>query len=325
MTKITSLNRIIFMGTPEFALKTLQRLALSRFKPILVVTQPDKAKGRNRKTGPTPVKLLASDLKIEVFQPLSLKDKTAVSKLERLEPDLIVTVAYGAILGKSILKIPRYGCINLHPSLLPKYRGAAPINFALFNGDRITGNTLFQMAAKMDSGPILKQATMPIKEGDNYTSLADKLSEQGAELVLSVLEDFENNRVNPEPQKEEEATYCRKITKEDSYIDWNKRAEDIYNQVRALSLSPGAVTLFRDKRIKIIETEIVKAEQPSAAGKILNVLKGEGILVGTKDDYLLLTKVQPAGKRVMTAWEFSLGAKVKDHDYFTSLSEEQSN
>ena len=249
------MQNIIFLGTPEFAVPTLELLANSKFKPVLTITQPDKPSGRKKRLTPPPIKLKSLELGIPILQPQNINENEITEKIEKLKPDLIITAAYGGYLGKKIRSIPRLGCINLHPSLLPKYRGSSPINYAIFNGDKETGNTIFKITAKMDAGPILFQKKTKISENECYTELYQKLARSGAENMLEFLnlieaknsEDFKELPFYRK-QNEEEATYSRKIEKPDLFLRWNKKAEDIRNHVRGLAVKPAAVAGFRGKK-----------------------------------------------------------------------------
>lgn len=318
MTHISPITKLIFIGTPDFAVPTLKKLSETRFRPLLVITQPDRPQGRKLHLYPPPVKIMAEKSGIEVLQPDNIKEEGVIERLSDIQPDVIITVAYGGFLTKKILRIPKHGCLNLHPSLLPKYRGATPINQALFDGERVTGVSITKMVLKMDAGPILQQRTVPVREEDNYTTLAEKLSIIGADEILEVLEKLENGQISPTFQDEDKATYCYKLKKEDLILSWQDTSQNIHNQVRGLSEEPGAITTFRDKKIKILETKMLSEEADQPAGTVSSVRKNEGIVVCCRDKQILLTKVQPAGKRVMTAYEYSIGARIDIGENFTS-------
>jgi len=310
------IENVVFMGTPQFAVPTLKILAESRFKPILCITQPDRPKGRKRKLQPTPVKIEAQKYDIPVIQPENINTIEVINELSEISPDIIVTAAFGGFLGKHLRLLPNFGCINLHPSILPKYRGSAPINYALFNNDKFTGNTIFKIVAKMDAGPIIYQSRIAISETDCYTSLYRKLSEQGAQEIVEVLIDIEdNNGLKTTPQDHTKATFSHKISKEDLILDWNNTAQNIYNKVRGLAESPGLTASFREKRIKMIEASVLSKNSDEQPGTILKVSK-DGIIVTTKDKNILLTKLQPAGKKIMTSHAFSLGARIDVKERF---------
>ncbi|MCB5230121.1 MAG: methionyl-tRNA formyltransferase [Candidatus Cloacimonas sp.] len=313
LTTITPIKRVVYFGTPEFAVPPLERLINSKFKPLLVVTQPDRQQGRKLKLMPPPVKVLAQEHSIEVAQPESLKEPSIIAKLTELKPDIIVTAAYGGFLTKNILELPRLGCVNLHPSLLPKYRGATPINKALFEGDTITGNTIFKMTPRMDDGPILLQKKLHIDEKDNYTTLSDKLSLEGGDLLLELLERLEKSEITPVEQNDKEASYCYKINKSDTIIDWALDAKEIQRLVRGLALIPGAVTTFRERPLKIMEVEPVELDSGQPAGTIIEIEKTKdgGFIVACGKDSLKIKQVQAAGKRIMGSFEYNLGARLE--------------
>lgn len=303
------------MGTPDFAVPSLKILAETGFRPQLCITQPDRPKGRKRKLQPTPIKQAAQQLEIPIIQPEDVNSLETINKILEIAPDIIITVAYGGYLKKDIRGLPTFGCINLHPSLLPKYRGSAPINYALFNGDIITGNTIFKIVAKMDAGPIISQNEIEITKNDCYTSLNKKLSESGAKDILNVLQDIEKNGLIANRQDHTKATFSHKLLKNDFLINWKDTAKNIRNRVGGLAEIPGITSSFRDKRIKIIKVEILETMSKEVPGSIIDISKN-GIIVATKDKNILLTKVQPAGKNIMTAHAFSLGARIGTEERF---------
>ncbi len=309
------IEKIVFMGTPDFAVPTLKALAETRFKPQLCITQPDRPKGRKRKLRPTPVKLTAQQLKIPIIQPENVNSLETINKILEIAPDIIITVAYGGYLNKFLRLLPNFGCINLHPSLLPKHRGSAPINYALFNGEKITGNTIFKIVAKMDAGPIISQNEIKIAEKDCYTSLYKKLSENGAQDIIKVIKDIERNGLVTQKQDHTKATFSHKLLKNNFLINWNDTAENIRNRVRGVAEIPGIAASFREKRIKIIEVEILETISKEAPGNIIDVSKN-GIIVASIDKNILLKKVQPAGKNIMTSHAFSLGARIETGEKF---------
>jgi methionyl-tRNA formyltransferase len=304
------------MGTPQFAVPTLELLAESRFKPILVVTQPDKPQGRKQNIMPTAIKTSAHNLGIKCIQPDDINDEEAVDIIRQADPAVIVTAAFGSYLKKPLRSLPLFGCLNLHPSLLPKYRGSSPINQALLNGDLFTGNTIFKIVARMDAGPVYLQNVIPIEKTDNYTLLHDKLALSGAKLMLEALEKLETSDIKPMEQDHSKASFCSKIEKEDLWLNWQNKAEKILNHVRSLSESPAAITIFRSKRLKIIETEITENKSMPIPGSVVEVIKNSGILVSTQDQDILIKRVQPEGKKIMTAYDFHLGAQIKKGERF---------
>jgi len=305
-----AIERIIFMGTPEFAVPSFKLLCETCYKPILCITQPDKEKGRNRKLLPPVIKTEAINAGIPVLQPEDINSSEILDKLIEYNPDLIVTVAYGLLLKRKIRKLPKYGCINLHPSLLPLYRGSTPINSALFNNDEITGNTVFKINARMDAGAIITQSEMKISENDNFTTLSFKLSQNGANELLKSIKLLESNKSILHEQDDKMATYSEKLSKQNTFINWNRPALEIKSKVRGLAEVPGVVASFREKRIKIIEVEVLEEESSKEPGSIVDIIKNQGIIVATADKLLLIKKLQPEGKQIMNSYIFNIGARI---------------
>jgi len=301
---------IIFMGTPDFAVPTLEGLINSNHKIIAVFTQPDRPKGRGREVVPSPVKVKADANNIPVLQPEKVKEPDFIKKISEYNPDCIVVVAFGQILPKDILNLPRYGCINLHASLLPKYRGAAPINWALIKGETKTGVTSMFMEEGMDTGDILIQREIEIKEDDNAGTLHDKLSQIGNNVILETLDKLERGIIKRIKQDSSVATYASKIKKEDCIIDWNAGAEDIVNKIRGLTPLPGAYTLYNGKRLKITNADYKKQEARGKNGEVFEVNRN-GIKVTCRDGIVIIKSLQPEGKRVMSAGEFLSGHNIK--------------
>ena len=317
------LNNIVFLGTPQFAVPCLIKLSQTGFKPVLCITQPDKAKGRKKVLSPPEVKIAALDLNIPVLQPEDINSVEILQILSDLKPDLIITVAYGGYLKKNIRKLPKFGCINLHPSLLPKYRGSSPVNSALFSGDKFTGNTIFKIVAKMDAGPILLQTNTQILPNENYTKLQERLAESGALSIVDLMYQIENevksdlNELSTyRIQKADNATFSGKIHKEDLVLNWNSAAEEICNKVRGLAFKPGAVCTFRDKKIKIIQTEMTDNKSKLSPGTVSEIIKNVGVFVSTQTTDILLKLVQPAGKKIMSSHSYNLGAKIQVGEKF---------
>lgn len=305
------LKRIIFMGTPEFALPTLANLTEQGYKPLLCITQPDKPQGRDRKLLPAPVKIKAQNLNIPTLCPEDVNSEDIMSILSSIDPELIITVAYGGYLKKKLRKLPEFGCINLHPSLLPRYRGASPINYTLFNDDSLTGNTVFRITAKMDAGPIIYQSKYRITEEDNFSSLSQKLARKGAEDIITVIHMLESGTVSLTPQDETQATYTRKLTSEDMVILWQNRALSLINQIRGLADAPGAKALYNKKILKIIKAGLTGIRSDEPAGTVVDIIKNAGFHVATADEDILIQEVQPAGKKIMSAYAFAIGARLE--------------
>ena len=259
--------RLIFMGSPEFAVPPLEHLILNHYQVAAVYTQPDKPAGRGRSLVSTPVTRTAIAHKLPVIQPASLKDAEAIAQLAGFHPDIIVVAAFGQILPRSVLDLPSHGCINLHPSLLPRFRGASPVASAILAGDDFTGVSVMLMDKGLDTGPILARAQIPILPQDTTGLLTTKLSLLGARLLLEVLSYWLRGQLTPQPQNEAEATYCTEITKEEGEIDWHLPAIDIWRRVRAFHPWPGCYTIWRGKRLKIIEAVPLTEERTFGWGK----------------------------------------------------------
>lgn len=305
-------TRILFMGTPEFAATVLENLCVSGFDIIAAFTQPDKPCGRHMKLTSPPVKEAAQLRNITVYQPPSLRTPEAEALFIKLKPDLIVTAAYGKILPPEILQIPQYGCLNVHASLLPKYRGAAPVQWAIMNGDSKTGITIMKMDEGMDTGDILSSVSCGIGEDINSADLMKELSDLGADLLVRTIPQYLSGAITPHAQNEEEATYSPPIRKEQGLIDWNRSAVEIHNQVRGLTAWPGAYTFYKGERMKIYCSqmpengdEIVK-QYFAMYGKPLPgsvVCAGKGVLaVMCGQGCIQLACIQPAScKRVLAS------------------------
>lgn len=311
------LPRIVFMGTPDFAVPSLRALLQAGYRVAAVVTQPDRPKGRKREPVPPPVKLAALENGIPVLQPEKLRAPEAIADVLACRPDLIVTAAYGQILPKAVLDAPRYGCINVHASLLPKYRGGAPIHRAIIEGETVTGVTIMYMAEGLDTGDIISRVEVPIAEDDDTGTLHDKLSEAGARLLVETLPSLLDGTARAVPQNDAEATYAPNLRREDEWIDWSRTSRQIYNQVRGLRPWPVAYTTWNGNVLKIWETRrpepdgtaAPQAEDGAVPGTVLRT-GDDGIEVRTGDGALWLTVVQPAGKKPMPAADFVRGGRI---------------
>ncbi|MBT3168372.1 MAG: methionyl-tRNA formyltransferase [Candidatus Cloacimonetes bacterium] len=310
------IKNVIFMGTPQFGVPTLELLSKTKYKPVLCITQPDRPKGRKQKLSSPEIKITAEKLEIPIIQPENVNDIETIKLLKKIEPDIIITVAYGGYLKKEIRKLSKFGCINLHPSLLPKYRGSAPINYTLLNGDKVGGNTIFRIVAKMDAGPILSQNKTVIGINENYTELYEKLSKAGAKSIIKLLENLELNKILEKKQDENKVSFSNKINNSDLIINWVNPAVKINNQIRAFAEKPATFTYFREKKLKIIEAEVLEEKSEKKIGLIIKVIKNRGIVVSTADFNLLIKRLQPAGKSIMSAFAFSLGAKFQKNECF---------
>jgi len=297
---------IIFMGTPEFALPTLEKIYNSSHSILSVVTQPDRPKGRGQKNFASPIKRFADNKNIPVLQPENVNTQEFIKLLLKNRPDYIIVAAFGQILHQDLLNVPLQFCINLHSSLLPKYRGAAPINRAILNGDNISGVTTMIMDKGMDTGDILLTQDISIEKDDDSKSLHDKLSESGGELVIKTLSRLEIDNLLPVPQNVALATYAPKLKKEESLINWQLDADDIFNRIRGLTPWPGTHTFYNGKRLGILKGEVICGEPSDRPGYVERVTDS-GIEVGTRKNRLKITEVKPEGKKAMSVKSFLSG------------------
>lgn len=302
--------RIIFMGNPDFAVPSLQRISKSSHKIIAVVSNPPKRIGRGNKIKETAVGISAKAMEIPLLQPPKLNDKQFLQYLSWMKPDIFVVVAY-KILSDRLLSIPKYGAINLHPSLLPKYRGAAPIQWSLINGDSQTAVTTISLSKQIDSGEILLQETVDIKDKDNYGTLASRLSEIGANIVVETLDGIEAGTLQGTPQDESKVTSAPKIKSDDYKIDWTKPAFEIHNLIRAFSPAPGAFTTINSKRLKIYSSTILdNSSDNNKCGEIVIYSKNQ-LVIQTGKGLLDIGEVQMEGKKRMKVEEFLRGTKLQ--------------
>ncbi len=323
--------KIVFFGTPDFAVPTLEKLLENKdFQVMSVVTQPDKRRERGNKLTPSPVKAFATDHHIPVWQPERVKkDVETLTQLKQIEADIFVVIAYGQILSKKILDMPKLGCINVHGSILPQYRGAAPIQWSIYNGEKETGITTMLMDKAMDTGDMLLKATIPIQLLDNAQILAEKLAITGADLLIETLYKLERQEVTPIPQDHTAATYASLIQKQDYNLDWGQSAIQLHNQIRGFY--PNCTATFRNQALKITATvpledayihelpeplpeKIHKIPNLSTIlgqpGEVVNITKGLGAIVQTGVGLLLLREVQLTGKRPQSGWDFVNGTRL---------------
>ena len=307
--------RIVFMGTPDFAVGSLQALCESGKHEILaVVTQPDRPKGRGNKLLQTPVKEYALAQGLTVYQPQKVKTPEFVELLHELQPELIVVAAFGQFLSKEILELPKYGCINVHASLLPKYRGAAPIQYAIIKGEKESGVTIMQMDIGMDTGAMLDKVVVPIAENTTMGELHDALREQGAALLLQVIDKIAAGTAVAEPQDNEQATYATLLDRSMEHIDWSKTAQEVHNLIRGFNPAPGTFTkLPNGKSLKIWGSKMTDKSSAAAAGTVIETGK-HSFFVACGEGVLEITEVQPESKKRMSAQVFLNGRGVQEGD-----------
>jgi len=297
------------MGSPQFAVPPLEHLLENNYQVAAVYTQPDRPAGRGRGLLASPVKQVAQARGLTMVQPASLKAAGVVAQLEGFKPDVIVVAAFGQILPKSVLALPRLGCLNIHPSLLPRFRGASPVASAILAGDDFSGVSIMVMDEGLDTGPVLARAQIPILDKDTTGLLTAKLSWLGAQLLGEVLVGWTRGEITPQPQNEGEATYCGPITKEVGEIDWRLPAVDIWRRVRAFNPWPGGYTRWRGKTLKIIEAAPLGGERMAGAGRVVALGSKAGFGVGTGDGVLAVARVQLEGKKALSADEFLRGQR----------------
>ncbi|HBA67888.1 MAG TPA: methionyl-tRNA formyltransferase [Lachnospiraceae bacterium] len=312
--------KIVFMGTPDFAVGALEAIVKAGHEVAAVVTQPDKPKGRGKEVQMTPVKLCALKYGIEVLQPVKVREPEQVEKLAKFQADIFVVAAFGQLLPEEILRLPKYGCVNIHASLLPKYRGAAPIQWAILNGEKETGITIMQMDKGLDTGDMLMKCVVPVEAEETGETLHDKLCEAGARLIVEALPKIERGELVPEKQKEEEASYVGMLKKSLGLIDWTRDAVSIDRLVRGLNSWPSAYTYYNKKSLKIWESEPIEEktdggqkpeETGRKAGRIERVEK-DAFYVGTGKGLLKVTAVQLEGKKKLLVKDFLLGYPMKE-------------
>jgi methionyl-tRNA formyltransferase len=310
--------KIIFMGTADFGGPVLEKLAEGRENKIAVITQPDRPQGRGRKILPTPIKKIALDKGLEVFQPENINDEESIKRMKEFNPDIILVVAYGQILSSHILNIPKIGCINIHGSLLPKYRGAAPVNRAIINGEKETGITFMFMKEKVDAGEIIFQEKIEILADETYGELYYRLSALSASSLSKLLEKIKSGKIERIPQDNNLATFARKMNKEDGKIEWSSKGEKVYNLIRGTTPFPGAFTHYQGRKLKITRVRFLddyQDETDTGSPKPGRVVKTEkdGILISTGDKGMIkILRLIPSGSKELTANQFVNGYKIKE-------------
>ena len=299
---------VIFMGTPGFAVPTLEKLHESRHNLVLVVTQPDKPSGRGKKLKKSEVKETAEKLGLKIFQPDKIKKQENIDLLKSYNPDVIVVVAYGQILNKEILTLPKYGCINVHASLLPKLRGAAPLNWAIINGETKTGITTMQMDVGLDTGDMLLKSEVEIDENINVGELHDILMHKGAELLIETLDKLEKNELTPKKQDDSLSSYAPILNNENRKINWNLPAKSIHNLIRGLSPWPAAYFTLDEKTVKVYSSSYINNDSDYEPGYVIKA-NNEGIFVKAKDGIVILKEIQMPGKKKMPVEAYLRGNK----------------
>lgn len=307
--------KIVFMGTPDFAVGALEALIQAGHQVTAVVTQPDKPKGRGKEMQITPVKACALKYNIPVFQPVKIKTPEAVEQLRTYEADIFVVAAFGQILSEEILNMPKYGCVNIHASLLPKYRGAGPIQWVILDGEKETGVTIMQMDKGLDTGDMLLSCRVTIDEKETGDTLHDKLAQAGAELIVEALPKIEAGEVTPVKQNDAESCYAKMLQKSMGRIDWSKQSEEIERLVRGLNSWPSAYTSYHGKTLKVWASDVSHKQADGAPGEVIAVEK-DAVYVKTGNGSLKITEVQLEGKKRMPVKDFLLGYQIKTGEIF---------
>ncbi len=302
--------KIVFMGTPDFAVPTLDSLCRKGFDVELVVTQKDRPRGRGKKTQYPAVKEKAISLGLKIHQPDNVNDDETIGIIKDIDPDFIVVVAFGQLLKRDLLELPSYGCINVHASLLPKYRGPAPINWAIINGEKETGVTIMEMAEGLDSGDIYMSRTMEIRDEDDYISIYNELSLQGADMLVSTLKKIIENDAIKTSQDDSLSTYAPMIYKDTGRISWNKKGQEIVNQIRGLQPWPGTYTKYKDEILKIHQVELLSKSFQGENGEIVKV-SNDGVYVNAVDATVLIKLLQFPNKRKMEVKEYLAGNDIE--------------
>lgn len=309
--------KIIFMGTPEFAAASLRELIAGQDEIVAIFTQPDKPSGREKsvKSSSEKIKLLAEEMKIPVFTPSTIKDEASFNNIKKYAPDLIVVVAYGQLIPSNILNFPKYGAINAHASLLPEYRGAAPIQRAIMQGAQETGISIIKLVEALDAGPIILKEKITIGENETYGSLHDRLAKLSAKCLIEACSLITKNKFNLEKQDEKKVTYAYKLKSEEEVIEWSATAKCIHDHVRAFDPVPGAYSMIRGHRIKIFSSKLINMSSSGVHGNIINIEK-DGILIQAGEGVVKIAEVQPANKKKMSAVDFANGARISKGNRF---------
>lgn len=306
--------KLIFVGTAEFGIPTLEKIS-EKYPPKLVITQPDRPSGRGQAIKKSPIKRKAEELNFEIYQPPNINDGNSIEKLKRINPDILLLVAYGQILGKEVLELANIGPVNLHGSLLPEFRGPAPINWAIIKGEKKTGTTTIFMDQGVDTGDILMQKEVFINEDDTAGTLHNRLAKLGSDLVIETLGKLEKGELEPKPQDLRVGKYAPKLERKDGEIEWKKKSEEIHNQIRGMNPYPGAFTHFDQMRLKIHKSKIVGMKTGQDPGQVVD-FTDSGILVSTGQGTLELLEVQPEARNKMSGHDFVNGYGVQIGDKF---------
>ncbi|EAT13102.1 methionyl-tRNA formyltransferase [Bermanella marisrubri] len=306
--------KVVFAGTPDFAASHLQALLNNHVDVVAVYTQPDRPAGRGKKLTPSPVKRLALENQIPVYQPENFKQQEDRDALSALQPDLMVVVAYGLLLPQAVLDIPKHGCINSHASLLPRWRGAAPIQRAIEAGDSVSGVTVMQMEAGLDTGPMIKKVETPIMPSDTGGSLHDRLMEMGSQAVVDVVAQFANGQVVAEVQDDSLSCYAKKLTKDEALVDWRSSAEEVARKIRAFNPFPCCYTLLGDHRIRLLQAQIFPQNHNALPGTIMSINK-QGIMVACGEFAVVLEKIQLPSKKPMNVADVLNGKHPFEEQY----------
>lgn len=309
--------RVVYMGTPDFAVKPLEALLNNNYDVVGVFTQPDKPVGRKAILTPPPVKVVAVENNIPVFQPDSLKNGEGLKILEELKPDVVIVVAYGKILPKDFLEYAKYGCINIHGSILPEYRGAAPIQWSVLDGKEFAGVTSMQMNEGLDTGDILLVEKTKILSDETSGDLYERLTVLGADVLIKTLIAVEKGELTPVKQDDSKSSYAKMLDKSLSKIDWNLSASEVHNKIRGLDPWPVALTVFEGKNLKLFRSRVLDGEYNKPCGTVFQEKDGIAVVCGDKKA-VLITEVQLEGKKRMSALDFSRGAKLSDGTIFES-------
>ncbi|WP_455715588.1 methionyl-tRNA formyltransferase [Anaerosporobacter sp.] len=302
--------KVLFMGTPDFAVSTLESIIKAGHEVVGVVTQPDKPKGRGKAVLYTPVKEKALEHDIPVYQPVRVREESVIEELSKLQPDIGVVVAFGQILPQNLLDMPKFGCVNVHGSLLPKYRGAAPIQWAVIDGEAVSGITIMQMDAGLDTGDMISKVEVPLESDETYGSLHDKLAVAGAKLLVETLELFDNGTVTREKQDDSKSNYAIRLTKELGKMDFSKSAVELERLIRGLNPWPSAYTSLNGKTLKVWKADVLEKQFDGELGEIVDVTK-DSICVKTADGTLAFKEIQLEGKKRMEVGSFLRGFTVE--------------